>query len=90
MYPNLKLHTDVDILKQSPLVRGMILALHYADENGGIGLTKSDAMNRKFVHWAAEHFEWPSYTAAELFEMSKVLNEDNMRPLWQYMICCGT
>lgn len=82
MYPNLKLHTDVDILKQSPLVRGMILALQYADENGGIGLTKSDAMNRKFVHWAAEHFEWPKYTAAELFEMHKVLNEDDMQPLW--------
>jgi hypothetical protein len=82
MYPRLKLHTDLDVLKHSPLVRGMVMALQYADENGGIGLTKSDAMNRKFVHWAAEHFEWPSYTAAELFEMNKVLNEDNMRPLW--------
>ena len=73
MYPNLKLHNDVDVLKHSPLVRGMILALQYADENGG---------NRKFVHWAAKHFEWPNYTAAELFEMHKVLNEDDMQPLW--------
>lgn len=53
----------------------MTLALRYADENGGIGLTDSGAFNRKFVHWAAEHFEWSEYTAAELFEMNKVLDE---------------
>ncbi len=82
MVPDLRLHTGVDALQHSALVRGMILTLRYADENGGIGLTKSGAMNRKFVHWAAEHFEWPNYTAAELFEMHKVLNEDDMPPLW--------
>ena len=82
MDPTLKLHTDVDVLKHSPMLRGMVLTLEYAEEHGGIGLTKSDAMNRKFVHWAAEHFEWPNYTAAELFEMHKVLNEGDMQPLW--------
>lgn len=39
MYQHLKLHTDVDVLKHSPLVREMVMALLYADENGGIGLT---------------------------------------------------
>ncbi len=44
VYPNLEFHTEVDALKHTTLVRGMVLALGYADENGGIGLTKSDAM----------------------------------------------
>lgn len=59
MDPTLKLHTDVDVLKHSPMLRGMFLTLDYAEEHGGIGLTKSDAMNRKFVHWAAAAFNWP-------------------------------
>jgi len=88
MLPPLKLHSDVDVLKHSPLVRGMILTLGYADENGGIGLTKSGAMNRKFVHWAADQFEWPGYTAAELFEIHKVLNELDMPPCGRCMTCC--
>ena len=82
MLPLLKLHDDVDVLKHSPLVRGMIFTLRFADENGGIGLTQSGAMNRKFVHWAADRFDWPGYTAAELFEINKVLNEHDMQPLW--------
>ena len=81
MLPLLKLHDDVDVLKHSPLVRGMIFTLRFADENGGIGLTQSGAMNRKFVHWAADQFDWPGYTAAELFEINKVLNEHDMQPL---------
>ena len=64
MLPLLKLRDDVDVLKHSPLVRGMIFTLRFADENGGIGLTQSGAMNRKFVHWAADQFDWPGYVAA--------------------------
>lgn len=45
MDPTLKLHTDVDVFKHSLVLRGMALTLEYADEHGGIGLTKSDAMN---------------------------------------------
>jgi len=82
MLPTVKLHSDADVLKHSPLVRGMTLALRYANENGGIGLTQSGAFNRKFVHWAAERFEWPDYTATELFEMNKVLDEYKMPPLF--------
>ncbi|KZY52612.1 hypothetical protein A3734_18430 [Sulfitobacter sp. HI0054] len=80
MLPTVKLHSDADVLKHSPLVRGMTLALRYANETGGIGLTQSGAFNRKFVHWAAEHFEWPDFTATELFEMNKVLDEYKMPP----------
>jgi len=82
MLPPLKLHSDVDVLKHSPLVRGMVLTLRFAEENGEIGLTKSGAMNRKFVHWAADQFDWPGYSVAELFERCKVLNELDMPPLW--------
>jgi len=82
MDPTLKLHTDVDVLKHSPMLRGMVLTLDYAEEHGGIGLTKSDAMNRKFVHWAAEHFNWPGHSSEDLFIVNKVLNEQDMFPLW--------
>lgn len=43
---------DVDVAALSPLMRGMILALSYADTQAGIGLTATGAMNRKFVHVA--------------------------------------
>lgn len=82
MDPTLKLHADVDFMEQSPLLRGLVLTLRYAEEHGGIGLTKSDAMNRKFVHWAAAAFNWPGHTPEELFVVNKVLNEHDLFPLW--------
>jgi hypothetical protein len=82
MEPDLVLRHDIDPLEHSPLVRGLVLSMSYAEENAGIGLTKSGAMNRKFVHWAAGRFEWPGYTRDELFSMNKVLNEIDMPPLW--------
>jgi hypothetical protein len=54
----------------------------YADGEGGIGLTATGAMSRKFVHWAAVNFLWPNLTAKDLHSMNKVLNEGNMPPLW--------
>lgn len=60
----------------------MVLAISYADTEGGIGLTKAGALNRKFVHWAAERFAWPGYGTEDLFLTNKVLNEHNMPPLW--------
>ena len=55
MDPTPELHADVDVLERSPMLRGMVQALRHADENNEIGLTKFDAMNRKFVHWADWH-----------------------------------
>ena len=66
---------DEPLLEASPLVRGMRLTADYMTENGGIGLTKSGAFNRKFVHWAAAHFDWPEYSEADLFRLNKVLDE---------------
>jgi hypothetical protein len=82
MDPTLKLQTDIDVMALSPMLRGMVLTLRYADEHDGIGLTKSDAMNRKFVHWAAAAFNWPGHTSEELFIVNKVLNEHDLFPLW--------
>lgn len=64
------------------LFRGMLLSVAYADGEGGIGLTATGAMNRKFVHWAAVNFLWPDFTAEDLYSMNKVLNESDMPPLW--------
>ncbi|MFK3781793.1 hypothetical protein [Agrobacterium sp. NPDC089420] len=82
MLPEIELIGDVDVIALSPLLRGMVLSLSYANTQGGIGLTATGAMNRKFVHWAAVHFEWPDYTSDELYTMNKVLNESDMPPLW--------
>jgi hypothetical protein len=82
MLPEIKLHGDVDVAALSPLLRGMLLSVAYADGEGGIGLTATGAMNRKFVHWAAVHFLWPDFTAVDLYSMNKVLNESDMPPLW--------
>lgn len=82
MEPELVLRREIDVVTQSPLLRGLVLALSYAEENDGIALTKSGAMNRRFVHWAAETFAWPGYTAEDLFVVNKVLNEVDMPPLW--------
>ena len=81
MLPQIELLADVDVLALSPLLRGMVMTTSYADTQGGIGLTASGAMNRKFVHWAAVHFDWPDYTSHDLYSVSKVLNEHDMPPL---------
>ena len=64
-----------EILEVSPLVRSAHLTFQYLEEHGSIGLTKSGALNRKFLHWAAEVFDWPDQGKDELFFLNKVLNE---------------
>ena len=78
----ISLHSDIDLAEYSPLIRGMALSLCYARDNQGIGLTQSGALNRKFVTWAADAFNWPEYTVNELYVVNKVLNEQDMPPLW--------
>ena len=51
------LSPDDPLLLGSPLIRGVLKTAQYIEENGGIGLTKSGAFNRKFVHWAAAAFD---------------------------------
>jgi hypothetical protein len=44
-------------LAHSPLLRGTLLTLQYTEEYGAIGLTKTKAFKRVFVHWAVENFD---------------------------------
>jgi hypothetical protein len=62
-------------LAHSPLLRAALPKLRYAQEHGAIGLTKTMAFKRVFVHWAVEHFDWPGKSAEEMFRYSKVINE---------------
>jgi len=48
---------------------------------GLLRLTPNKAFKRVFVHWAAEHFEWPDMGYDELFHVNKVLNEYEFPPL---------
>lgn len=59
----------------------VLLDLWKISGTGGIGLTKSGALNRAFATWAAERLEWPKYTSKELFEFHKVLSEPDVLPL---------
>ena len=68
-------------LAQSPLLRGALLTLQYVQENGSIGLTKTKAFKRVFVHWAVEHFDWPGKSSEEMFSYNKVINEYEFPPL---------
>ena len=63
------------------LLRAASLTLRNAQGHGAIGLTKTMAFKRVFVHWAVEHFDWPGKCAEEMFRHSKVINECEFPPL---------
>lgn len=69
-------------LAGSQLCLAAMTTLHYMAHQGGIGLTKSGAFNRKFVVWAVNALRWPRYTSEELYVVNKVLNEDDVPPLY--------
>jgi hypothetical protein len=68
-------------LRWSPWVRGVERTFAWIEEHGGIPLTPSKAFKRTFVHWAAAEFDWPGHTAADLYVVNKVLNEQDFMPL---------
>lgn len=68
-------------LRLSPLLRAAKLTLDYVLAHGPIPLTPNKAFKRVFVNWAAEQFDWPGMTAADLFRVNKVLNEQDFPPL---------
>ncbi|MGC4410920.1 hypothetical protein D4A92_22910 (plasmid) [Rhizobium rosettiformans] len=82
MLPEIRLDGNLDVAALSPVFRGMLLALSYAETHDGIGLTPAGAMNRKFVHWAAVSFQWPGFSEADLYSVNKVLDQSDMPPLW--------
>ena len=76
-----QLPNDNAVMKHSPLLRAAQLTLQYTQDHGSIPLTPSKAFKRVFVHWAAEHFDWPNMGYEELFSVNKVLNEYDFAPL---------
>jgi hypothetical protein len=68
-------------LAHSPLLRAALLTLQYAQEHGAIGLTKTKAFKRVFVHWAVEHFDWPGNSAEDMFRYNKAINEYEFPPI---------
>ncbi|WP_334068054.1 hypothetical protein [Nereida ignava] len=75
------LPNDNAVMAHSPLLRAAQLTLQYTQDHGSIPLTPSKAFKRVFVHWAAEHFDWPNMGYDELFSVNKVLNEYDFPPL---------
>lgn len=72
---------DHPALEDSVVLTAARLLLAYIDDNGPIGLTPAKALKRYFVEWAAEAFEWPGYTAEDLYAINRVLNEHDFPPL---------
>ena len=81
MMPFEPITDDEPELVHSPMLKAASLTLGYIEANGPIGLTPLKALKRYFVTWAAEAFAWPHYTAAELYDINKVLNEPDFPPL---------
>ena len=81
MIPFNPITDDEPELVHSPMLKAALLTLGFIEANGPIGLTPLKALKRYFVAWAAEAFDWPHYTAAELYDMNKVLNEPDFPPL---------
>jgi len=67
-------------LENAVLYQAILKTLEYLDEFSAIDLTKSGAFNRKFIHWAADNFDWPEYSKEEVFRVNKVLNELDYPP----------
>jgi len=76
-----QLSADHPALDHSKMLNAFCKTIDHAAEHGGIGLTKSNAFNRKFCHWAATNFDWPEYSAYELYRLNKVLNEEDVQPV---------
>ena len=68
-------------LARSPMTINGMKLLQFAADGGGIELTKSGFFNRKCVVWAAEEFQWPGCEPAKLYQVNKVLNEQDFPPL---------
>ncbi|GGY36972.1 hypothetical protein [Parvularcula lutaonensis] len=69
-------------IRMARLSNCAIALLEHAEKSGGLGLTPGRALKRVHVDWAAETFDWPGYTSDELYRVNKVLNEEDVFPLW--------
>lgn len=72
---------DEPALLNAPMITAAEKVLSYLVTNNSIGLTRTKAFQRKFVHWAADEFAWPGMETERLFKVNKVLNEYDFPPL---------
>lgn len=75
-------YLDAETLAGSIVATRAHIMLAHAHDNDGIGLTASGALNRKFLAWAVEAFDWPGYKPAEVYAVNKVVNEIDYLPGW--------
>ncbi len=75
-------HLDAATLSGSIIATRGRMMLACVRDNDGIGLTKSGALNRKFLAWAVEAFDWPGYESAEVYAVNKVVDEMDYLPGW--------
>ncbi|MEI3807896.1 hypothetical protein V6R85_25630 [Agrobacterium sp. CCNWLW32] len=73
--------TEQELLA-SPICINTMKLLRYAEQTGGIQITKLGNFYRKCVEWAAGEFQWPGYEPAELYAVNRVLNEPDFPPLF--------
>lgn len=69
------------VLRHAILVRSVHKLMIYCKEHDGVELTVNKYFKRKFVEWAVVEFDWPYYTADDLYAINKVLNEIDFPPL---------
>ena len=75
-----QIDADDPDLKGAVFLHAIQKTFAYMSEFGSIGLTKSGAFNRKFVHWAADNFDWPQYSRENMYMVGKALNENSYPP----------
>lgn len=73
---------DDEALCGSVVATRSFMMLSYAHDNDGIGLTESGALNRKFLAWAVEAFDWPGYELSEVYALNRVVDEIDYLPGW--------
>jgi len=73
---------DAEALAGSVVATRARMMLAHASDNDGIGLTASGALNRNFLAWAVEAFDWPGYEPAEVYTVNKVVDEIDYLPGW--------
>ncbi len=79
---SLSRHLNPKALSGSVVATRGAMMLAYAREHDGIGLTKSGALNREFLAWAVEAFDWPGYESVEVYAVNKVVDEIDYLPGW--------
>lgn len=80
----IRLGTDLthDEVQQSAVARNALILLRAAAAGPGLKLTATGNLSRGVVAEMCELFTWPGFDKAEMFQVSKVINEPDFPPLF--------